>query len=74
MQLLNSKGKITRKDIVDLLHITEPQAYMILTKLSKNGEIKLVGKGEVLHISNNNTRKTHACISVMLQAEYHAKL
>ncbi len=45
MQLLNSKGKITRKDVVDLLHITEPQAYRILTKLSKNGQIKLVGKG-----------------------------
>ncbi len=45
MQLLNSKGKITRKDVVDLLHITEPQAYRFLTKLSKSGQIKLVGKG-----------------------------
>ncbi len=45
MQLLNSKEKITRKDVVDLLHITEPQAYRILTKLSKSGQIKLVGKG-----------------------------
>lgn len=45
MQLVNKNGKAMRKDVVDLLHITAPQAYRGLDKLCKEGKLKLAGKG-----------------------------
>ncbi len=45
MQLVNKNGKVARKDVVELLHITEPQAYRVLSKLCKEGKLKLNGKG-----------------------------
>lgn len=45
MQLVNKNGKVTRKDVVELLHITAPQAYRVLAKLCKDGKLKLTGKG-----------------------------
>ncbi len=43
IKLTEAKETITRKDVVDLLHVTPPQAYRILQKMVKNG--KLVQSG-----------------------------
>ena len=45
MQLLDQKGDVCRADVVELLHITAPQAYRLLNKLKKSGKIKMVGSG-----------------------------
>lgn len=38
---------ITRKNLTELLHINEPQAYRLLSALSKKGKLELVGKGRL---------------------------
>lgn len=43
LKLANSKGSVTRKDVIELLHINPPQAYRLLQKLVENG--KLVREG-----------------------------
>jgi ATP-dependent DNA helicase RecG len=45
MQLAQAKGEITRSDVVELLHVTPSQAYRILQKLKKEGQLTLEGKG-----------------------------
>lgn len=45
MQLAQTKGEVTRADVVELLHVTPPQAYRILQKLKDAGQLSLVGKG-----------------------------
>ncbi len=45
MQLLESKGSVCRADVVELLHVSPPQAYRILSKLASQGKIKLVRSG-----------------------------
>lgn len=37
MKLVNQQTYVTRKDIVELLHVTPPQAYRILQKMVKKG-------------------------------------
>lgn len=39
MKLAHTKEYITRKDVVDLLHISGPQAYRLLKKLEKNKQL-----------------------------------
>lgn len=45
IQLAQTKGDVTRSDVVELLHVTPPQAYRILKKLSDAGRLSLDGKG-----------------------------
>lgn len=41
----SNNGCITRKEAVELLRVTKPQAYRVLKKLTLEGKIKLVGTG-----------------------------
>ena len=43
LKLAATKGKITRKDVITLLHVTPSQAYRILQKLEKSGELSREG-------------------------------
>ena len=43
LKLANTKEFITRKDVIDLLHVTGPQAYRLLKKLVQQG--KLISTG-----------------------------
>lgn len=43
VKLAATKGKITRKDVITLLHVTPSQAYRILQKLEKSGELNKEG-------------------------------
>ncbi len=43
-KLTEQKGSVTRKDVVELLHVTPSQAYRLLQKLAKEGRLVLVGK------------------------------
>ena len=45
MQLAQTKGEVTRADVVELLHVTPSQAYRILQKLKDAGQLSLEGKG-----------------------------
>ena len=45
MQFARHKGSVCRADVVDLLHVTPPQAYRILQRLSKSGMLRLDGRG-----------------------------
>ena len=45
MQLAKQQGAITRKDVMNLLHVTPPQAYRLLQKLAEEGKLALVGHG-----------------------------
>ncbi len=45
LQYVKNHGRITRKDVVDLCHITEDQATYLLRKLYAAGVITLVGRG-----------------------------
>lgn len=43
LKLTQKKGVITRKDVVDLLHITAPQAYRLLKKMVEAEELIATG-------------------------------
>ena len=43
MKLAEKKESITRKDVIELLHVTPPQAYRLLQKLVKDGRLVLEG-------------------------------
>jgi len=43
LKLAATKGKITRKDVITLLHVTPSQAYRILQKLEKSGKLSREG-------------------------------
>ncbi len=45
VQLAKAKGEITRSDVVELLHVSPPQAYRSLKKLTDTGVLVLSGKG-----------------------------
>ena len=42
-KLASKKGVITRKDVVDLLHISPPQAYRLLKKMVDEDELIVTG-------------------------------
>ena len=44
IKLTEQKGSVTRKDVVELLHVTPPQAYRLLQKLVKEDRLVLEGK------------------------------
>ena len=45
LELLKKKGDVKRADVVDLLHVTKPQAFRILKKMAEANKIKLIGSG-----------------------------
>ncbi len=45
LQRAKQQGKITRKDVIHLLHITPPQAYRLLQKLVKEEKLSPSGQG-----------------------------
>ena len=45
IQLAQTKGEVTRADVVELLHVTPPQVYRILQKLKDAEQLSLKGKG-----------------------------
>lgn len=51
LKLADTKGSITRGDIVDLLHVTPPQAYRIAQKMAKQGTL----------LQKGTTRNTYYC-------------
>lgn len=52
LKLARQKGSISRKDVIELLHISPSQAYRLLKKLAENQ--KLVRQG--------NTSAAHYCV------------
>ena len=44
LKLAKTQPYITRKDVINLLHITPPQAYRLLQKLLKSGDLICEGK------------------------------
>ena len=51
VKLAEAKQQITRKDVVDLLRVTPPQAYRILQKMTRSG----------LLMKKGSTRSTYYC-------------
>lgn len=45
MQLALKKGFVRRADVVELLHVTPPQAFRLLQRLSKKERLMLTGRG-----------------------------
>lgn len=45
LEFLKKNGDVRRADVVDLLHISEPQAYRLLAKLTGSGKIVKQGSG-----------------------------
>ena len=45
IQLAQTKGEVTRADVIELLHVTPSQAYRILKKLKDVGQLSLEGNG-----------------------------
>lgn len=45
MQFVKEQRYIKRADVVELLHVTQPQAYRLLSKLVHEHVLKLDGKG-----------------------------
>ena len=43
MKLAKTKRVITRKDVVELLHVSVPQAYRLLKKLEDEGSLRCEG-------------------------------
>ena len=43
LKLARTKQSITRKDVVDLLHVSGPQAYRLLKKLVEDGSLQCDG-------------------------------
>ena len=51
IKLARAKRVVTRKDVVELLHVSGPQAYRLLKKLVDEGSLRCEG--------NRNTAKYH---------------
>ena len=45
LQLAKQQGYVKRADVIDLLHITPPQAYRLLARLAENERLVPEGKG-----------------------------
>jgi ATP-dependent DNA helicase RecG len=45
LKLAKKQGYVTRKNIAELFHVSEPQAYRLLAALTQKGDLELFGKG-----------------------------
>ena len=43
LKLAQTKEHLTRKDVIELLHVSPPQAYRLLKKLVENGKLIRIG-------------------------------
>ena len=43
LKLAREKGTITRSDVIELLHVTAPQAYRLLKKMVDQGNLTMKG-------------------------------
>ncbi len=55
LKLAKTKPYITRKDVINLLHVTPPQAYRLLQKLLKSGDLICEGKTNAAKYTLTNT-------------------
>lgn len=46
LKLAKTQGYVTRGDVMKLLHVTAPQAYRVLQKLTQAGKLQLVAQGK----------------------------
>ena len=53
LKLAKKKKTITRKDVVELLHINPPQAYRLLKKMVMDGELRSKGSTSAAHYELN---------------------
>jgi ATP-dependent DNA helicase RecG len=60
LNLVVAEGRITRAKAAELCQITEPQAYHLLSKMVKDKELAMVGKGRGAYYVHERTEKTHA--------------
>lgn len=49
MKLAKQKGAISRKDVIELLHISPPQAYRLLKKMVKEDKLLVYGHTSAAH-------------------------
>lgn len=49
----SNHGKITRKEVMHLLHLNEGQAYRLLCKMATDGTLLLIGKGKYAYYKVN---------------------
>ena len=61
MPLAQTKGEVTRTDVVELLHVTHLQAYRILQKPKDTRQLSLGEKAQVPSIAQQ-IGGTHACV------------
>lgn len=60
LKLAREKGTVTRSDVVELLHITAPQAYRLLKKLVEQGSLIMKGtKSTAVYQVNNHLHNTN---------------
>ena len=45
LNLVEAEGRITRAKAAELCQITEPQAYHLLSKMVKDKELEMIGRG-----------------------------
>lgn len=53
MRLVEQQKTITRKDVINLLHVTPSQAYRILKKLVENGKLEASGSTRSAQYTQN---------------------
>lgn len=49
LNLVQQQGKVQRKDVMDLCQLNKDQAYQLLKKLRKTGQLNKQGKGKATY-------------------------
>lgn len=55
LNAVEAKGKITRKIAAELCQISEPQAYRLLSNMTKNNELRMKGRGRGAYYTRYRT-------------------
>lgn len=56
-QYVRAHDRITRRDVIDLCRVSEPQAYYLLKKIVQHGDLQLVGKGRSAYYELKRSQK-----------------
>lgn len=59
LNLVEAEGRITRAKAAELCQITEPQAYRLLSNMTKDKELRMEGKGRGVYYVQDRTGETH---------------
>ena len=60
LKLAREKGTVTRSDVIELLHVTPPQAYRLLKKLVDHGNLIMIGnKSSAVYQIANKVHSTN---------------